>query len=79
MTTKPTEVGAQDPELRNSPILRDDDEDVDTLREMVDDSPVCYFNAATFADGAIVKSGTALLRCDRGIWVFAGPADPDNP
>lgn len=79
MSRTPPDVGAQDPELRNSPILRDDDEDIDTLREAVADVPVCHFNSTSYAHGTIVRSGTALLKCEQGIWVFAGPADPDNP
>jgi hypothetical protein len=79
MTDKTPQLGAQDPELKNSPILRDDDEEIETLREAVPDEPVCYYNASAYADGTLVRSGTALLRCDMGIWVPIGPADPDNP
>lgn len=73
------DVGSQDPELRNSPIAEEGDEETEALRQEVPGEPVCYFNNATYRDGAYVRSGGMLLRCDRGLWVPAGPADPDNP
>jgi hypothetical protein len=73
------DLGAQDPETRNSPVAWETDEDTDALRESMPGGPVCYFNGQSFEHDTVVKSGTALLRCDRGLWVPAGPSDPDNP
>ena len=73
------DVGAQDPELRNSPVALENDEETELLREEIDEDAVCYFNNEAFADGAIVQSGTVMLRCDRGIWFPIGGSDPDNP
>ena len=73
------DVGAQDPELKNSPVAGETEEDIDPLREEVPGEPICYFNDVVFAHDAVVKSGTVLLRCDRGIWIPAGPSDTDNP
>lgn len=69
------DVGAQDPELRNSPVAWEADEDTDALREEIPGDPVCYFNNEAFDHDAFVRSGTVLLRCDRGIWLPDGPED----
>ncbi|MDH3641768.1 MAG: hypothetical protein OES38_06710 [Gammaproteobacteria bacterium] len=63
------DLGAQDPEQKNSPIALESDEETVLLREEVPEEPFCYFNAEAFPDEAVVKSGTLTLRCDRGIWV----------
>ena len=73
------DLGAQDPESKNSPVVEESDEDVETLRQAVPLQPFCYFNGESFSDGTVVKSGTILLRCSQGLWVHAGPSDPDNP
>jgi hypothetical protein len=73
------EVGAPDPELNTSPIAEENDDETEVLRQEEPGEPVCYFNNKSFKTGAYVKSGTSILKCDYGIWVPAGPADPDNP
>ena len=73
------DLGAQDPELKNSPVVTDLDEETDVRREAVPETAVCYFNSAPYAHSTTVKSGTSLLRCEHGLWVPAGPADPANP
>ncbi|HEX4973856.1 MAG TPA: hypothetical protein VFV69_22630 [Steroidobacteraceae bacterium] len=73
------EVGALDPELRNSPVAQELDEDVDTLQQQVPGEPVCYFNGRSFAHGRYVSSGGQVLRCRYGVWIDAGSADRDNP
>lgn len=73
------DVGAQDPTERNSPIAWEDSVETQFLRQESPGEPVCYFNDEAFENGAIVKSGTSMLRCDYGIWIEAGPADTDNP
>lgn len=82
MVTRPRlpDVGAMDPELRNSPIVDElDDEEAETVRLQVPGDSVCYFNGQPFAHGEAVISGTQILRCHHGIWVDGGPADPTNP
>ena len=73
------DVGAQDPDLQNSPIAEEALEPDPTLRQQALEEGFCYFNGEVFNDGTVVRSGTTMLRCDRGIWVPAGPGDPDNP
>lgn len=73
------DLGAQDPELRNSPVAWENDEETDALREQEPGAPVCYFNENAYDDGTVVKSGTALLRCSYGIWFPVASSDPDNP
>lgn len=79
MATDIPDVGAPDPSENNSPIAWESSVETQFLRQESPGEPVCYFNNTPFEHGAIVKSGASLLRCDRGIWVEAGPADPDNP
>lgn len=73
------EVGAMDPELTNSPIVEELDEDADALIQQAPEEPVCYYNGQSFRNDELVISGTTMLRCYRGVWVEAGPADPANP
>lgn len=76
----PPSVGAQDPELKNSPIMEEDDEDYEAIAQEIDGVRVCYFNNAAYTHGAYVCSGSGeLLRCDNGLWVREGSCDPDNP
>jgi len=77
---RPTlDLGAQDPERKNSPIASEIDDDTETPREAMSEEPVCFFNDEAYAHGTVIKSGTALLRCDFGLWVPAGPSEPWNP
>lgn len=73
------DVGAPDPELNTSPIAEENDDETEVLRQEVPGQPVCFFNDQSFPTGMHIKSGGSLLRCDYGIWVQAGSADPDNP
>lgn len=81
MVSRPTliRVGAMDPELRNSPVAEELDEDSDVVRQQVPGEKLCYFNGASYQHGSYVASGAQVLRCERGVWVESGPADPDNP
>lgn len=72
-------VGAMDPELRNSPVVQEGDEDAEVVRLQVPGAPVCYFNGREYANGSWVRSGDQLLRCRYGVWVEEGPGDPFNP
>lgn len=69
MARRPADLGAQDPELKNSPIAWETDEDTEALRESIAGDALCYYNGSVFADGELVRSGATVLRCDRGIWV----------
>ena len=74
-----TQVGAQDPELRNSPIAQEEDEDTEVVRQQVPGEPVCWFNGRDYRDGAYVRSGSLLLKCEHGIWIDGGTGDPEHP
>jgi len=54
-------------------------EDTETLREAVPDEAVCFFNDLAYDHGTVVKSGSALLRCDHGLWLPSGPTDESKP
>jgi hypothetical protein len=71
------DVGAPDPERRNSPIL-DDAADAETLTyDPEAGGAVCYFNDRAYAPGEYVCSGNELLRCEPGgVWVRRGPCVP---
>jgi len=79
MSSSIPDVGDQDPAARNSPIAGEEDEETQFLRQDVPGDAVCWFNDVAHEHGTFVKSGTAMLRCDRGIWIESGPADPGNP
>lgn len=81
MASRPTlpHVGAMDPELRNSPVAQELDEDSDVVRQQVPGERLCYFNGKSYAHGVYVTSGAQVLRCVYGVWIESGPADPDNP
>jgi hypothetical protein len=72
-------VGGQDPELKNSPIAGEDDDELDAPFDEAAAETVCYFNGESFAPGTIVRSGSIMLRCEFGVWVPIGGSDPDNP
>ena len=73
------QVGAQDPELLNSPIAQEEDEDTDVVLQQVPGEPVCYYNGTGFPHGSYVASGAAVLKCSYGVWIESGSADPRNP
>ncbi|RMD71849.1 MAG: hypothetical protein D6819_00510 [Gammaproteobacteria bacterium] len=72
------QVGAPDPELKNSPVVEELPESLEEL-SMEPPEPLCYFNGKAYRHGQHVCSGSELLRCERGIWVSEGSCDPDNP
>ncbi|PZN29999.1 MAG: hypothetical protein DIU71_13190 [Proteobacteria bacterium] len=72
-------VGAMDPELRNSPVAEELDEESDTVRLQVPGEVLCWFNGQPYAHGACVQSGSQVLMCRDGVWVDIGSADPRNP
>ena len=71
------DLGAQDPELKNSPVAWEGEEDTETLRASVPGEAECFFNDRAYEHGTVVRSGSTLLRCDLGLWVPA--SDPQNP
>lgn len=65
-------VGAPDPELKNSPIFDEEDDDYLSL-DLELEASVCYFNGESYAIGQYVCSGDELLRCEeRGVWKREG-------
>lgn len=62
------QLGAPDPELRNSPILADEEEE--SLFDLELETGGCYFNDVRYPIGQYVRSGDELLHCEaRGVWV----------
>jgi hypothetical protein len=71
------QVGAPDPELRNSPIIDVEDDELPTELEV--ETGVCYFNGVSYALGSYVCSGSELLHCvERGVWVRQGEVRTDE-
>jgi hypothetical protein len=67
------QVGAPDPEAKNSPIFDPAAEwDAEAYdREL--EAGVCFFNGAAYNIGDYVCSGDELLRCEeRGVWIREG-------
>ncbi len=73
------QVGAPDPELRNSPVADEASDEFEVLKQELPGDPFCYFNNRSYPHNSYVCSGETLLRCDYGIWVRQGGCDPDNP
>lgn len=73
------QVGAPDPELENSPIALEEDEDTDVVRQQVPGEPVCLFNGHPFRHGEFVASGSQVLKCSYGVWIESGSTDDRNP
>jgi hypothetical protein len=71
-------VGAPDPELKNSPIVEDTEDEFESAMQGMGESAVCHFNDAPYEDKSYVCSGDELLRCQRGVWLRAGTCDPDH-
>jgi hypothetical protein len=75
MTNHVNQVGAPDPELKNSPIF---DEYADISLDQELETGGCYFNNAAFPVGQYLLSGSELLHCEgRGIWVRRGEMRPE--
>jgi len=74
------QVGAADPEHRNSPVQSDPEQSFELLRDQVGDEEAgCYFNDVLYPEGSHVLSGNTYLRCERGIWREAGSRVPLSP
>jgi hypothetical protein len=74
------QVGAADPERRNSPIQTDPEQSFELIREQIGDEVAgCYFNDLLYPEGSHVLNGSTYLRCERGIWVEAGTQAPVSP
>lgn len=69
------DVGAPDPELKNSPIFDRESEEFEML-DLELESGVCYFNGVDYANGTYVCSGNELLHCERGVWIRKGSCYP---
>lgn len=76
-TSRPPQVGAPDPEHKNSPIFDNADRDFLSM-DLELETGVCYFNDKAYPLGEYVCSGDELLRCEeRGVWVREGTCHPD--
>ena len=70
-TSGVAEVGAADPELKNSPVVDSEIEEGE-FSAIEQDVEMCYFNGVRYASGDYVSSGDELLRCENGVWVRCG-------
>lgn len=72
------QVGAPDPELKNSPIIDEAEYDEhEASPDLEIEEGVCYFNNEAFTIGRYVQSGSELLLCnERGVWVRKGEKRP---
>lgn len=71
------DLGAPDPEQKNSPIFDGSDSDELSLDREFEEG-VCYFNNQSFGLGSFVCSGEELLRCEnRGVWIREGACEHD--
>jgi hypothetical protein len=68
------QVGAPDPELRNSLVLDEFEYDEQAgPRDTEVEQATCYFNGSEYPIGAYVQSGSEILQCaGRGVWIRKG-------
>ena len=68
------QVGAPDPELKNSPIVDESEYDEQAgSRDIEIEQGLCYFNGESYRVGTYVDSGGEVLQCmGRGVWVRRG-------
>ena len=71
------QVGAPDPELRNSPIIDDSEDDDEAGPPDIEiELGRCYFNGKEYPLGTYVQSGSEVLQCTgRGVWSRKGELD----
>lgn len=65
------DLGAPDPDLKNSPVILDIDDEREIIETEIPEERVCYFNGESYSHGSYIKSSTIVLQCDRGAWVEA--------
>jgi len=76
ISVQTVQVGVPDPELRTSPILDENEENLLSFDTELE-STVCYFNDLPYSIGQYVRSGAELLHCEeRGVWVRKETALP---
>jgi len=73
------QVGAPDPERRNSPIQYDPEQPLEFVHEAADQVAGCYFNDQFHAEGSLILSGSTYLRCEHGVWAEVGTSAPVPP
>ena len=67
------QVGAPDPELKNSPIFDEGEEADMPPRDLELETGACWFNNVRYPIGQYVRSGDEVLRCaEGGVWVRVG-------
>lgn len=74
------QVGAPDPELKNSPVIdefEEEDEEAGS-RELEFEQGACYFNGVSYPLGSYVQSGSEVLQCTGG-GVWTRKAERDGP
>ena len=72
-------VGAQVPEMKNSPIVDDTDDEIYVVGQEVEEQPCCYYNNTSYDDGSYVNTGADVLVCNKGLWIYQSSSDPDKP
>ena len=73
------QVGAMDPDLQNSPVAEEFEEESDTIRQQVPGEPICYFNGSAFAHDQYVRCGSQVLKCSYGVWLEVPSEEPGVP
>jgi hypothetical protein len=71
----PIDLGSPNPELKNSPIINNINDEQEMIEPEIPEERICYFNGESYAHGTYIKSGTIILQCDRGAWIEADMPD----
>jgi hypothetical protein len=75
ITKHPIDLGVPMPELKNSPIILDINDEREIIETEIPEERACYFNGDCYPHDSYIKSGNTVLRCDRGAWVEAKTPD----
>ncbi len=65
----PIDLGAPIPELKNSPIFLNIEDERELIETEIPEERICYFNGESYPHGTYIKSSTTVLKCDRGAWI----------
>ncbi len=71
----PIDLGSPVPELKNSPIFSNIDDEQAMIEAQIPEERMCYFNGEIYQHGTFIKSNSIILQCDRGVWVEAQKID----
>lgn len=71
----PINLGSPIPELKNSPVISNIEDERAMIEAQIPEERMCYFNDEIYEHGTFIKSNAITLECDRGVWVEVPAGD----